>query len=41
MQPEKLQKIIGHAKYETTADIYNHSGQDRAALVQEMSKLKK
>lgn len=41
MQPEKLQKIIGHAKYETTADIYNHSGQDSQALVAEMSKLRK
>lgn len=41
MQPEKLQKIIGHAKYETTADVYNHSGQDKQALVQEMSKLRK
>lgn len=41
MQPEKLQKIIGHAKYETTADVYNHSGQDRKALADEMSKLQK
>lgn len=41
MQPEKLQKIIGHAKYETTADIYNHSGQDYRSLSAEMSKLQK
>ena len=41
MQPEKLQRIIGHAKYETTADIYNHSGQDAKALAEEMSKLRK
>ena len=41
VQPEKLQKIIGHAKYETTADVYNHSGQDSKSLIDEMSKLKK
>lgn len=41
MQPEKLQKIIGHAKYETTADVYNHSGKDVQALIFEMSKLTK
>lgn len=41
MQPEKLQKIIGHAKYETTADIYNHSGQNWKELLQEMYKLSK
>ena len=41
MQPEKLQKIIGHAKYETTADIYNHSGQDFESLAAEMSRLRK
>ncbi len=41
MQPEKLQKIIGHAKYETTADIYNHSGQNWAELSNEMKKLVK
>lgn len=41
MQPEKLQKIIGHAKYETTADIYNHSGQNLAELSNEMKKLVK
>lgn len=41
VQPEKLQKIMGHAKYETTADVYNHSGKDRFSLCNEMSKLKK
>lgn len=39
MRPEKLQKIIGHANYSTTADVYIHL--DVAALEQEMSKLKK
>lgn len=41
IQPEKLQRIIGHAKYETTADVYNHSGQDRFSLCNEMAKLQK
>lgn len=39
MRPENLQKIIGHADFSTTANIYVH--QDIAALEQEMSKLKK
>jgi integrase len=39
MRPENLQKIIGHANYSTTADVYIHL--DVAALEQEMSKLKK
>lgn len=37
MQPERLQKIIGHASYHTTADYYVHT--DRDALTAEMSKL--
>lgn len=37
MQPERLQKIIGHASYHTTADYYVHT--DRDALTSEMSKL--
>lgn len=39
MRPENLQKIIGHADYSTTADIYIHK--DIAELKAEMSKLKK
>ena len=39
MRPENLQKIIGHADYSTTADIYIHK--DISELVAEMSKLKK
>lgn len=39
MRPENLQKIIGHADYSTTADIYIHK--DIAELTAEMSKLKK
>lgn len=39
MQPENLQKIIGHADYSTTANIYVH--QDIDALKNEMSKLRK
>ena len=37
MQPERLQKIIGHASYHTTADYYVHT--DRDALAAEMGKL--
>lgn len=37
MRPEELQKIIGHADYATTADIYIHT--NIAALIAEMSKL--
>lgn len=39
MRPENLQKIIGHANYQTTADIYIHESID--ALKSEMCKLKK
>lgn len=39
IQPENLQKIIGHANYATTADVYIH--QDLATLISEMSKLRK
>lgn len=39
MRPENLQKIIGHANFSTTADVYVH--QDRETLREEMSKLKK
>lgn len=39
MRPENLQKIIGHADYSTTADIYIHK--DISELISEMSKLKK
>lgn len=39
MQPENLQRIIGHADYSTTADIYIHK--DISELVKEMSKLKR
>lgn len=37
MHPENLQKIIGHANYSTTAEIYIH--QDIETLKSEMSKL--
>ena len=37
MRPEELQKIIGHADYATTADIYIHT--NIAALMAEMAKL--
>lgn len=39
MRPDDLQKIIGHAKYETTANIYVHKNIEQ--LTAEMSKLKK
>lgn len=39
MRPENLQKIIGHADYSTTADIYIHK--DISELIGEMSKLRK
>lgn len=39
MRPENLQKIIGHADYSTTADIYIHK--DIPELIEEMSKLKR
>lgn len=39
MKPENLQKIIGHADYSTTADIYIHKNIEE--LIDEMSKLKK
>lgn len=29
VQPETLQKLIGHAKYETTADVYVHNNLDQ------------
>lgn len=38
ISPESLQKIIGHSKYETTADIYVHEDIDK--LKSEMQKLK-
>jgi integrase len=37
MQPENLQKIIGHANYTTTADIYVHTEAEQ--LRAEMAKL--
>ena len=37
--PEHLQKIIGHAKFSTTAEIYIH--QDFATLQYEMGKIQK
>lgn len=37
--PENLQKIIGHANYQTTADIYVHK--DFETLAADMGKLKK
>lgn len=39
MQPDQLQKIIGHANYTTTADVYIHNDLD--TLKQAMSKIKK
>ena len=39
MKPENLQKIIGHASYQTTADIYVHKNIE--ALTEDMKKLKK
>ena len=39
MKPKELQKIIGHAKIQTTLDIYTHT--DSEALKSEMSKLEK
>lgn len=39
MRPENLQKIIGHADYSTTADIYIHKNADE--LIAEMSKLRR
>ena len=39
MRPENLQKIIGHASYSTTADIYIHK--NISELITEMSKLTK
>ncbi|MDE5738552.1 MAG: site-specific integrase [Oscillospiraceae bacterium] len=39
MQPENLQKIIGHANFSTTAEIYIH--QDIKTLCTEMEKLRK
>ena len=39
MKPENLQKIIGHADYSTTADIYIHK--DISELIEAMSKLRK
>jgi integrase len=39
MQPENLQKIIGHASYQTTADIYVHKSIE--VLKSEMGKLKR
>ena len=39
MRPENLQKIIGHANFSTTADVYVH--QDIDALRAEMARLKK
>lgn len=41
IRPEKLQKIIGHVKYETTADVYIHADRDKEELISEMKKLKK
>lgn len=39
MKPENLQKIIGHASFQTTADIYVHK--DVEALTADMAKLKR
>lgn len=39
MQPENLQKIIGHANFTTTADVYIHK--DFTELVEEMAKIKR
>lgn len=37
MQPDKLQKIIGHANFSTTANVYIHK--DLAELSEEMAKI--
>ena len=37
MRPERLQHIIGHASFKTTADYYVHV--DSGALISEMGKL--
>ena len=39
LRPENLQKIIGHANFSTTAQVYIH--QDIDTLLHEMGKLKK
>lgn len=39
MQPKNLQKIIGHANFTTTADVYIHK--DFTELVEEMAKIKR
>ena len=39
IKPESLQKIIGHANYSTTAEVYIH--QDIAKLIDEMRKIKR
>ena len=39
ISPDSLKKIIGHSKYETTAEIYIHQNTD--VLQNEMSKLKR
>jgi integrase len=37
IKPESLQKIIGHANYSTTAEVYIH--QDITKLIEEMKKI--
>lgn len=39
IKPESLQKIIGHANYSTTAEVYIH--QDVTKLIEEMRKIKR
>ena len=39
IKPESLQKIIGHANYATTAEVYIH--QDITKLIDEMRKIKR
>ena len=39
IKPESLQKIIGHANYATTAEVYIH--QDITKLIEEMKKIKR
>lgn len=39
VKPESLQKIIGHANYSTTAEVYIH--QDITNLIEEMRKIKR
>lgn len=39
IKPESLQKIIGHANYATTAEVYIH--QDITKLIEEMRKIKR